>query len=231
MCPAARWRGAAGRFGLNEDQLSGMTTRQGTSRMPRPFFALALAGALGTLGALGCPEAKRGPSAVPVSPPATFPSRPDPAPPQPAPAPPPTEIELATRAAESAESTGDHATAVELYEKASLISIEAAEQAEIRYRLGLLRSDPENPLRDLEKSQADLHAFLLSPVPHPRAREARVILALLAEMHALQTRSTEIQAELDKLKEEVAALKAKLEEKEKELADIKKVLLQDGKKP
>lgn len=163
------------------------------------------------------------------------PGAPEPAqdvpPPEPPPLVPPSEADLTLMAARQAEARGDHAGAVALYERAAVMPIEVSRLADIHYSLALLHADAGNPNRDLDKSMAELQAFAGTSLDHPRAREARVIGALLLELSQLKADATQVRAEIEGVKTDLTSLRTKLDEKEKELAAIKKVLLRNNTKP
>jgi hypothetical protein len=139
--------------------------------------------------------------------------------------PPPSEAELAFDAARRAEMHGDGAAAAALYARAASTTLEAPRRAEALYRLALLRLEP-GELRDQALARTDLLQLLDAAPDHPRAREARALLALLDELDAARAQTASARTEAESVKGEVVALRADLEKKDQELKSIKQVLLQ-----
>lgn len=195
----------------------------------------------GTLGALGAaflagvllapacaPKLKR---PVPEPPPAPVEKPVEPSPPPPVSPPPPSEFDLTLEAALGAETAGDRAGAIRLYERAASLAADAPSRAGIRFALALLFADPASEDRNLERARAELNGAAGDTPPGPRAVEARLLAALLDELIALRAQTSDLKARSDEARSNAASLEARLAEKEKELAEIKKILLRDKGKP
>ncbi len=179
----------------------------------------------GVLVILGC--ARAGSHTLP-RPIVTEPSLPAPVladpPPAPPPAPPPEQVALL--AARGAATRGDYLHATDLYERAIQAAVESRVREAIRYELALVRLGPGNPQRDPAAARRDLEALALASPEHPRAAEARALVALLDEAAMERKAALEARAENDSIRAQLAVQKAELVEKEQELQRIKQVLLE-----
>jgi hypothetical protein len=174
---------------------------------------------------LGCPLGGR--PATRAEPPPSMPgSTADIPPPDSSTMNPPTEVDLAIRAAEDAEARADYEMALELYDWAYMAQSDRRLKGDIHYRVARLRADPRTRWRDVEQARREFEAALAISPEHPRAREARLFVALIAELELERVRAASLRIELEGLRSDRIALKEELDRKDQELRDIKEVLLE-----
>lgn len=139
---------------------------------------------------------------------------------------PPSEADLAVKAAREAAERGDDEAAVEFYGWAESAGGSARVRGEIHYGLAVIYADPISPRRSPERARRELAAMEAAGADHPRAREARIISALMDQVEVARAASAAAKSELEALRKEMTALRAELEKKDQELKSIKQVLLQ-----
>jgi len=148
--------------------------------------------------------------------------------PMPQDAPPQTvtnESQLAMDAAADAEARGDIEMALELYDWAAMAQFDPDQRGEVVYRMARLRSDPGSQWYDAEKSREALSGLVAEAPGHPRAPEARVILALIDRIESGKAATAGLASDLEEARTRLAAMKEELEKKDQELKSIKDVLL------
>lgn len=139
--------------------------------------------------------------------------------------PPPSEADLAVAAGGNAEARGEYEAAIDLYRWA-LVARGAGHQADVSYRLARIYLDPANDRRDPMEARRWLERVLASSATGTRAREARMLLALLDEVREAQDQIDTARVERDTALTQVASLTQELKTKQEELESIRQVLLQ-----